>query len=106
MKRFIPTFEEYLAEQADASFAFDPAKSTDQDPTGEPLKSIDELTPGKEYVITLDGENHKNMGYSGYTDGYHIFNEADHKEEPMTFSDEALGKIIAAKGIAEVKALG
>jgi hypothetical protein len=104
MKRHIPTFDQFLAEQADASFAYDPAKSKDVDPTGEALKSVDELVPGKEYVLTLDGVSHKNMGYAGVTDGYHIFNEADHKEEPMTFSAEAIAKIISAGGIKQVVA--
>jgi hypothetical protein len=104
MKRHIPTFDQYLAEQADASFAYDPAKSKDVDPTGTPLKSVDDLTPGKEYVITLDGTSHKNMVYSGVTDGYHIFNEADHKEEPTTFTSEAIAKVIAAEGVKEVVA--
>lgn len=104
MKRHIPTFDQYLAEQADASFAYDPAKSNDVDPTGAPLKSVDELNPGKEYVLTLDGENHKNLIYQGVTDGYHIFNEADHKEEPMTFTEDAISKLIAAEGITQVVA--
>ena len=101
MKKFIPTFDQYLNEQEDST-GFNPMMSTDKDITGKPLTALNELIPGKEYVITLDGETFKDMVYSGVTDGYYIFNEVDHNEEPMTFSMDAMLKVIDAKGIAQV----
>jgi hypothetical protein len=68
------------------------------------VKSTDDLLPGKEFTITLDGKTNTDMIYSGYTDGYHIFNEADHNSEPVTFSDDAIILIIAAGGISQVAA--
>lgn len=102
MKKHIPTFNEFVNEQADASLAYDPAKAKHDDATGAPLKSVDELIPGKEYVVTLDGVKHSNMIYQGVTDNVHIFNEEDHNEEPKSFSTDAISKVVVAGGITPV----
>lgn len=104
MKRHIPTFEQFVNEAANDANGFDPAKSKDVDPTLPAVKSLDDLLPGKEYKLTLDGKSTTDLIYSGYTDGYHIFNEADHNTEPMTFTDDAIAKIIAAGGLSQVAA--
>lgn len=104
MKNYIPTFEQFVNEAANDANGYDPAKQKDTDPTLPAVKSIDDLLPGKEFTITLDGKTNTDMIYSGYTDGYHIFNEADHNAEPLTFSDDAISKIIAAGGISQVAA--
>ena len=100
MKRHIPTFEQFITE-SDAN-GYNPATAKDVDATGAALKTADELTPGKEYVVTLDGTKHTNMVYQGVTDGYHIFNEEDHNEEPKSFSTDAISKVIDAGGILPV----
>lgn len=102
MKNYIPTFEQFVNEEV--APRFDPSKVKDNDPTLPPVKTIDDLLPGKEFTITLDGKTSTDMVYAGYTDGYHIFNEADHNAEPMTFSDDAISKIIEAGGISQVAA--
>lgn len=101
MKRHIPTFEQFVNEQAD--FAYDPAKAKDNDKVVAVLKTIDELTPGKEYIVTLDGVKNDDMIYQGVTDNVHIFNEEDHNKEPKSFSTDALSKVIAAGGISQVE---
>lgn len=99
MKRHIPTFEQFVNEAADG---FDPATSKDTDPTMAAIKTVAELLPGKEYVVTLDGVKNTDMIYAGVTDGYYIFNEEDHNSEPKTFSEAAMSKIIAAGGVSQV----
>ena len=101
MKRHIPTFNQYVNEQAD--FAYEPAVVKDADRVVSVLKSIDQLIPGKEYILTLDGVKNDDMIYQGVTDNVHIFNEEDHNKEPKSFSTDALSKVIAAGGISKVK---
>jgi hypothetical protein len=101
MKRHIPTFEQFVNEATDAD-GFNPAVASDADVKVAEIKSVDELIPGKEYIVTLDGAATSDMIYQGVTDGYHIFNEEDHNVEPKTFSDEALAAIITAGGITQV----
>ena len=102
MKRHIPTFEQFVNEAANDANGYDPIKVADNDPTIAVAKSLDELLPGKEYVLTIDGKANTDMIYAGYTDGVHIFNEADHNAEPISFTDEELQKLIDAKGVAQV----
>ncbi len=101
MKRHIPTFEQFVNEATDAD-GFNPAVASQADVKVKEITSVDELIPGNEYIITLDGNKTSDMMYAGVTDGYHIFNEEDHNTEPKTFSDEALAAVIAAKGITQV----
>lgn len=100
MKRHIPTFAEFVNESAKE--VFNPAIEKDADKVGAAIKSVDELIPGKEYVVTLDGAKHTDMIYQGVTDNVHIFNEEDHNAEPKSFSTDAISKVIAAGGIAPV----
>jgi hypothetical protein len=102
MKRHIPTFEQFVNEAANDANGFDPAKAQDTDPTMSAIKTVAELLPGKEYVITLDGVKNTDMVYAGVTDGYYIFNEEDHNAEPKTFTKEAISKVIAAGGVSQV----
>lgn len=101
MKRHIPTFEQFVNEATDAD-GFNPAKAADKDVKVAEVTSVDELIPGKEYILTVDGETTPDMIYQGVTDGYHVFNEEDHNTEPKTFSDEELAAIVAAKGVTQV----
>ena len=101
MKRHIPTFEQFVNEANDAN-GFNPALSSDADVKVAAIKSVDELIPGKEYIVTLDGEKTSDMIYQGVTDGYHIFNEEDHNTEPKTFTDKSLAAIITSGGITQV----
>lgn len=98
MKKHIPTFEEFIAENYDAQ-GFDPQKEVDQDTLMAPIKSASELTPGKEYQVSVDGETMTDMIYQGQSGGEYIFNEMDHNEEPARFSEEAMMDIIGADGI-------
>lgn len=101
MKKHIPTFEQFVNEATDAD-GFNPALASDADVKVAEITSVDELIPGKEYIITVDGVATPDMMYAGVTDGYHIFNEEDHNAEPKTFSADALAAVVAAKGIAQV----
>jgi len=57
MKRHIPTFEQFINEN-DAN-GYRPDAASTADVVGKAIASIEELTAGKEYVLTLDGENTK-----------------------------------------------
>ncbi len=101
MKRHIPTFEQFVNEATDAD-GFNPAVASDNDVKVAEITSVDELIPGKEYILTIDGVATPDMMYAGVTDGYHIFNEEDHNSEPKTFNDRELAVVISAKGITQV----
>jgi|APCry1669190288_1035285.scaffolds.fasta_scaffold82988_1 hypothetical protein len=101
------SFEEFVSEnykiqEATDADGFNPANTKDNDPTGSALKSIEEMVPGKEYVLTVDGEKHTDMLYAGYTDGVHMFNGED-KANAVQFTDEELNAIIGKGGVAQVK---
>ena len=101
MKRHIPTFEQFVNEATDAD-GYNPQTASQADATLPAVESLDAMLPGKEYVLTIDGKVNNDMMYAGYTDGVHIFNEEDHNAEPVSFTDEELSKLIAAKGVAQV----
>ena len=101
MKRHIPTFEQFVLESTDAD-GFNPQTASQADVVIGAVASLDEMLPGKEYILTIDGSAKPDMMYAGYTDGVHIFNEEDHNAEPVSFTDEELSKIIAAKGVSRV----
>lgn len=101
MKRHIPTFEQFVNEATDAD-GFNPASASQADVKVAQIKSVEELIPGKEYILTIDGKSTPDMMYAGYTDGYHIFNEEDHNTEPKTFTDEEISKIVDDKGVSQV----
>jgi hypothetical protein len=101
MKRHIPTFEQFVLEATDAD-GFNPATASQEDVKVAEIKSVEELIPGKEYILTIDGNSTPDMMYAGVTDGYHIFNEEDHNAEPKTFTDEELAKIVADNGVTQV----
>lgn len=101
MKRHIPTFEQFVLESTDAD-GYNPQTASQDDVVLNVVASLDEMLPGKEYILTIDGKANNDMMYAGYTDGVHIFNEEDHNAEPVSFTDEELSKIIAAKGVSRV----
>jgi hypothetical protein len=101
MKRHIPTFDQFVNEQTDAN-GYSPATASQADAVGSAIAALTDLTPGKEYVITLDGVKHESMVYQGVTGKVHVFNQEDHKEEPKTFTSDAISAVIAAGGIAPV----
>ena len=101
MKRHIPTFEQFVNEATDAD-GFNPAIASDADVKVAVIKSVDELLPGKEYILSTDGTTTTDLIYQGVTDGYHIFNEEDHNSEPKTFTADALAAIVSAGGITQV----
>ena len=101
MKRHIPTFEQFVNEATDAD-GFNPQTASQGDIVIKTILSLDELLPGKEYILTIDGKANNDMMYSGYTGGVHIFNEEDHNAEPVSFTDAELSAIIAAKGVSQV----
>ena len=101
MKRHIPTFNQFVNEATDAD-GFNPQTASQADIVLSVITSLDEMLPGKEYIVTIDGKANNDMMYAGYTDGVHIFNEEDHNAEPKTFSADALAAVVAAKGIAQV----
>ena len=101
MKRHIPTFEQFVNEATDAD-GFNPQTASQADVVLNVVASLDEMLPGKEYIVTVGGKSNNDMMYAGYTDGVHIFNEEDHNAEPVSFTDEELSAIIAAKGVSRV----
>lgn len=101
MKRHIPTFEQFVNEATDAD-GFNPQTASQADIVLKTILSLDELLPGKEYILTIDGKANNDMIYQGVTGGVHIFNEEDHNAEPVSFTDAELSTIIAAKGVSQV----
>lgn len=101
MKKYIPTFDEFVNEATDAD-GFNPTKASDADLVVAKIKTLDELVPGKEYRLNIDGNNISDLVYQGVTDGYYIFNEEDHNTEPKTFNKAAIEKIVAAGGVEKV----
>lgn len=97
MKRLL-SFDEFVNEQYDN---FDPTKTSTEDPIAKVLTSIDELTPGKEYCLTIDGVKNCDMLYQGVTDGSYIFNGED-KAHDIALNAEQVQTAIDAKGIEEV----
>jgi len=102
MKRHIPTFEQFVLESTDAD-GYNPQTASQEDVVVAEISSLDELVPGKEYILTIDGKVNNDMIYQGVTDGVHIFNEEDHNAEPVSFTDEELSAIIDAKGVSKVE---
>jgi hypothetical protein len=97
MKKLL-SFDEFVNEQYDV---FDPSKTIDEDPIAKVLSSIDELVPGKEYVLTIDGVKNTDMLYQGVTDGSYIFNGEDEAHD-ISLNDEEMQAVIAANGVVEV----
>lgn len=97
MKKLL-SFDEFVNEQYEN---FDPANTTGEDPIAKVLASIDELVPGKEYVLTIDGVKNTDMLYQGVTDGAYIFNGED-KAHDISLNDEEMQAVIAANGAEEV----
>jgi hypothetical protein len=94
--------EHYNVAEATDADGFNPTTTSDADPVGTSLKSVEELLPGKEYVLTVNGATHSDMLYAGVTDGVHMFNGED-KANPVQFSDEEIADVIAKGGIAQVQ---
>ena len=94
--------EHYNVAEATDADGFNPATTSGADPVGGALKSVEELLPGKEYVLTVNGETHSDMLYAGVTDGVHMFNGED-KANPVQFSDEEIADVISKGGIAQVQ---
>ena len=101
MKRYIPTFEQFVNEATDAD-GFNPQVASQADLKVKEIKSLEELVPGKEYILTVDGKENNDMVYQGVTGEYYVFNEEDHNSEPMTFNKEAISKIIADGGVTQI----
>ena len=101
IKRHVPTFEQFVNEATDVD-GFNPEFNEDNDAVGLALTTIDELTPGKEYKLTLDGDEMDDMVYQGQTGGEHIFNDEDANVEPIRLSDEEIASMIEAGDIIPV----
>ena len=93
--------EHYKIQEATDADGFDPQNTTGVDPTGPALKSVSELLPGKEYVITVDGTVNTDMIYQGVTDGVHIFNGED-KANDIQYTDTEIADVIAKGGFVQV----
>jgi hypothetical protein len=114
--------ENYKIQEATDADAFDPAKGNTTDPINGPVKvltgnnndpgftsdqnpdtisGIENLTPGKEYVLTVGGKTVTDMLYQGVADGVHIFNGED-KAHDMTFTDTEMSGLISKGGVSEV----
>jgi hypothetical protein len=88
-----------VAEGTDAD-GFNPTTTTDTDPTEAAISTIEELVPGKEYVV--DGNT--DMIYQGVTDGVYTFNGAD-EADPATFTEDEMASLVSSKKVAAVKGL-
>jgi hypothetical protein len=118
--------EKYNIQEASDADAFDAAKGNVIDPTNGPVKvsstknndpgfisdqdvdkiagkvsTMEDLTPGKEYVLTVGGKTMTDMLYQGVADGIHIFNGED-KAHDMTFTDTEMSDLISKGGVSEV----
>jgi len=92
--------EHYITEATDAD-GFNPENISDTDPVGPAISSMEELTPGKEYVLTIGDDTHSDMLYQGVTGGVHIFNGED-KAHDVTFNQEEMAKLVSDGGVAQV----
>jgi hypothetical protein len=113
MKRLL-SFEEFVNEHYEAPVqgqenieeaaadTFDPAKTTDTDVVVATPATLADLKPGKEYTLTVDGEEKGDMMFQGVTDGVYIFNSEDQKTV-LDFNEEEMTKIVSAGGAKEVK---
>jgi hypothetical protein len=93
--------EHYKIQEATDADGFNPQNTTGEDPTGPVLKSVSELLPGKEYVITVDGNVNTDMYYAGVTDGVHLFNGED-KANDVQMTDVEIADVIAKGGFVQV----
>ena len=93
--------EHYKIQEATDADGFNPQNTSYTDPTGPALKSVSELLPGKEYVITVDGAVNTDMIYQGVTDGIHIFNGED-KANDVQMTDVEISAVIAKGGFVQV----
>jgi hypothetical protein len=94
--------EHYNVQEANDADGFNPTNTTDADPVGGALASVAELTPGKEYVLTVDADKHTDMIYQGVTNGVYIFNGED-KANDVQFSEEEISALIGKGGVAQVQ---
>jgi len=101
MKRYIPTFEQFVNEATDAD-GFNPQSASQEDLKVSEIKTLEELIPGKEYILTIDGKENNDMVYQGVTDGYYVFNEEDHNAEPLTFDEEKISELVSKGAITRV----
>lgn len=101
MKKHIPTFTEFIAENFDAT-GFNPQAQSDRDTPMTPIKMASSLISGKQYQVSVDGEKMTSMIYQGQSGGEYVFNQMDHAEEPVRFSDEDMSKIIANGGVSRI----
>jgi hypothetical protein len=105
MKNFL-SFDEFVNEKyqvlkSTGDEGFNPANTSSVDPTGPAIQTIEELTPGHEYVLTVDGEIHGDMIYQGSTGGVHIFNGED-KAHDVQFTEEEIIDLIGKGGISAI----
>ena len=101
MKRHIPTFEQFVLESTDAD-GFNPQNASQADVKVKEIKTLEELIPGKEYILTIDGKENNDMVYQGVTDGYYVFNEEDHNAEPVTFDETEIAELVSKGSISQV----
>jgi hypothetical protein len=101
MKRHIPTFEQFVLESTDAD-GFNPQNASQADVKVKEIKTLEELIPGKEYILTIDGKENNDMVYQGVTDGYYVFNEEDHNSEPVTFDEAEIAELVSKGSISQV----
>jgi hypothetical protein len=93
--------EKYLQESTDAD-GFDPTHyMNDEDPLGSPLTSVDDLIPGKEYVLDIDGEIHTDMIYQGVTGNVYIFNGEDSAVD-LQFTAMEIADLVSSKAVTQV----
>lgn len=98
MKQYIPTFEQFVSENYDA----EGFKPENMDEISVEVESTADLTPGKKYHLTVDGETAEGMIFGGKSGGEFIFNHKDKNEDPMRFSEAELADLISDGGVSEV----
>jgi len=101
MKRYIPTFEQFVNEATDAD-GYNPQTASQADLKVSEIKTIEELIPGKEYILKIDGKENNDMVYQGVTDGYYVFNEEDHNAEPLTFDEQEISELVSKGAVTRV----
>jgi hypothetical protein len=101
MKRYIPTFDQFVNEATDAD-GYNPQRASQEDLKVSEIKTLEELIPGKEYILTINGKENNDMVYQGVTNGYYVFNEEDHNSEPLTFSVEKISELVSKGAITRV----
>ena len=102
MKKLL-SFDEFVNEnynKVDEDIApnFKPDEASDADVVVDTITAKEDLIPGKESIVVVDGEEVPSMVYQGVTDHYHIFN-TENMEKDVRWEDAEMDDVLAGGAI-------